>query len=407
LVEFHPFGSFFITGSSDTNMKIWDPRSGKCVQTYRGHRSGISAVAFSPHGKWVVSGDRDGVVKFWDIATGKIFANIEHEHSDSISSISFHPNDFYLITGSVDRTAKLWSCESDISLAVSSDPADSPVDRVLFRPDGSSLYVVHQDKSLREFKCDLENQQIASVGECLSEVFGTGEMLDLSFSKSRNCLVGLLKTEGNTVRVCDLMTSNSTPICTPSIVGEETLDSLPPPPVNARSISSVLESRLLTTRTVCALVNRGNYKEALYEAVSDMATLTSLLTTLIQLDRSRECISVELCASILEMIKRKSLVTLPFTESQAVVDEISRLPFSSPGMIKKVGCRESCDSANFSSTVTCALNVIAYLFKKFVRNKDEKCMPLFRYFARVLEEEVAETKFMRNEKHSTLSHLIQ
>lgn len=62
-VEFHPFGEYLASGSSDTNLKIWDMRKKGCIQTYKGHTRGISTIKFSPDGRWVVTGGLDNVVK--------------------------------------------------------------------------------------------------------------------------------------------------------------------------------------------------------------------------------------------------------------------------------------------------------------------------------------------------------
>jgi len=68
-VEFHPFGEFFASGSSDTNLKIWDIRKKGCIHTYKGHTQGISTIKFTPDGRWVVSGGLDNVVKVTTICT--------------------------------------------------------------------------------------------------------------------------------------------------------------------------------------------------------------------------------------------------------------------------------------------------------------------------------------------------
>lgn len=62
-LEFHPFGQYLASGSSDTNLKIWDIRKKGCIQTYKGHTRGISTVKFTPDGRWLVSGGLDNVVK--------------------------------------------------------------------------------------------------------------------------------------------------------------------------------------------------------------------------------------------------------------------------------------------------------------------------------------------------------
>ena len=62
-LEFHPFGQYLASGSSDANLKIWDIRKKGCIQTYKGHTRGISTVKFTPDGRWLVSGGLDNVVK--------------------------------------------------------------------------------------------------------------------------------------------------------------------------------------------------------------------------------------------------------------------------------------------------------------------------------------------------------
>jgi WD40 repeat protein len=62
-IAFHPFGDFVVTGSLDTNLKVWDLRRKECIQTYKGHAKGITHVSVSPDGRWVVSGCEAGEVK--------------------------------------------------------------------------------------------------------------------------------------------------------------------------------------------------------------------------------------------------------------------------------------------------------------------------------------------------------
>ena len=66
-MDFHPFGEIFASGSSDTNLKIWDIRlKGGCIHTYKDNTRGVNAIRFTPDGRWVVSGGEDntGKVKF-------------------------------------------------------------------------------------------------------------------------------------------------------------------------------------------------------------------------------------------------------------------------------------------------------------------------------------------------------
>lgn len=62
-LDFHPFGEFLASGSSDTNMKIWDTRKKRCIHTYKGHTRRIDVLKFTPDGRWIVSGGADNSVK--------------------------------------------------------------------------------------------------------------------------------------------------------------------------------------------------------------------------------------------------------------------------------------------------------------------------------------------------------
>ena len=76
-VEFHPFGEFLASGSSDTNLRVWDTRKKGCIQTYKGHTRGISTIEFSPDGRWVVSGGLDNVVKVRTaVTTSALFCSL-------------------------------------------------------------------------------------------------------------------------------------------------------------------------------------------------------------------------------------------------------------------------------------------------------------------------------------------
>ena len=55
--------NLLMSGSFDTNVKIWDLRKKEAVTILKGHTMQINSVAGSPDGKMVVSGSSDGLVK--------------------------------------------------------------------------------------------------------------------------------------------------------------------------------------------------------------------------------------------------------------------------------------------------------------------------------------------------------
>jgi katanin p80 WD40 repeat-containing subunit B1 len=63
-IEFAPSAEHFVvTGSLDTNVKVWDLRSKDSITTYKGHSCGVRKLAVSPDNNWVCSGSENGEIK--------------------------------------------------------------------------------------------------------------------------------------------------------------------------------------------------------------------------------------------------------------------------------------------------------------------------------------------------------
>jgi centriolar protein POC1 len=64
-VAFHPSGSYLVSVSQDTTIKIFDLLNVKPVCTLYGHGKAVQAVVFSPQGEYFASGGQDGKVMVW------------------------------------------------------------------------------------------------------------------------------------------------------------------------------------------------------------------------------------------------------------------------------------------------------------------------------------------------------
>lgn len=64
-MDFHPYGELLASGSSDTDIKLWDIRKKGCIYTYTkdGHNKTVNSLKFSPDGQWIASAGEEGMVK--------------------------------------------------------------------------------------------------------------------------------------------------------------------------------------------------------------------------------------------------------------------------------------------------------------------------------------------------------
>lgn len=60
------------SASFDATVKLWDPETGKCVHTLKGHSDPVYSVAFSPNGLYIASGSFDRSVRVWSVASGQL-----------------------------------------------------------------------------------------------------------------------------------------------------------------------------------------------------------------------------------------------------------------------------------------------------------------------------------------------
>jgi WD40 repeat protein len=89
-------GTLLASGSDDHTVRLWDPRTGRALQTLTGHTSWVSAVAISHDGTLLASGSYDRTVRLWDPRTGRALER--SEATGYIHNIAFSGNKNSLLT---------------------------------------------------------------------------------------------------------------------------------------------------------------------------------------------------------------------------------------------------------------------------------------------------------------------
>jgi WD40 repeat protein len=76
-VALSPDGTTLVSGSLDSNVRLWDLPSGQRRHTLHGHTNLVTAVDFSPDGQQVISSSSDGTVRLWSTATGAALVTLQ------------------------------------------------------------------------------------------------------------------------------------------------------------------------------------------------------------------------------------------------------------------------------------------------------------------------------------------
>jgi hypothetical protein len=139
-VAFSPDGRRLASASYDHTVKIWDPTSGRNLQTLQGHSGPVSSVAFSPDGKLLATGSQDGTAVLWDAGNGRPLHTLRAQ-PNSVLSVSFSPEGQRLATGSEDGTAEIWDATSGQQLRTLWDVENSHSVRSLAFIDGKRLAI--------------------------------------------------------------------------------------------------------------------------------------------------------------------------------------------------------------------------------------------------------------------------
>ncbi|XP_034043304.1 LOW QUALITY PROTEIN: pleiotropic regulator 1 [Thalassophryne amazonica] len=106
-IAVEPGNQWFVTGSADRTIKIWDLASGKLKLSLTGHISTVRGVAVSDRSPYLFSCGEDKQVKCWDLEYNKVIRHY-HGHLSAVYDLDLHPTLDVLMTCSRDATARVW-----------------------------------------------------------------------------------------------------------------------------------------------------------------------------------------------------------------------------------------------------------------------------------------------------------
>ena len=88
-------------------INIYNVKTGKLLQSLKGHMGGIESIRFSSDGKYIVSASDDKTTKVWDVTTG-ICVQTFKGSTQWVRNAIFGPNDYYIASSSADGIIRIW-----------------------------------------------------------------------------------------------------------------------------------------------------------------------------------------------------------------------------------------------------------------------------------------------------------
>ena len=101
-------GSYLLTGSSDRNIRLYNPSTSNLIQTYSAHGYGVLDIACSEDNAKFASVGGDKTVFVWDVASGQTLRRF-NGHVGAVNAVRWGgEGEGVVVSGSFDGVSWSW-----------------------------------------------------------------------------------------------------------------------------------------------------------------------------------------------------------------------------------------------------------------------------------------------------------
>ena len=146
-VTVDPSNEWFVTGSADRTIKIWDLASGQLKLTLTGHIEQVTGLAVSDRHPYMFSCGLDKMVKCWDLEYNKVIRHY-HGHLSGVYSLALHPELDVLMTGGRDSACRVWDMRTKLQ-AMCLTGHDNTVGSIVSQRDNPQVITGSYDSTVK------------------------------------------------------------------------------------------------------------------------------------------------------------------------------------------------------------------------------------------------------------------
>jgi DNA-directed RNA polymerase specialized sigma24 family protein len=135
-ITYSPDGDLLVSGSTDTQVRVWGGPDESNLVVLRGHMSQVTSLGFSPDGSFLASGDEEGFIRIWDPLERFQFSSLDNSPGP-IRSLEFSPDGKLLAVGTAE-SLWLWVVNRQAFVRVFEYPG-ADITSISFSPFGDML----------------------------------------------------------------------------------------------------------------------------------------------------------------------------------------------------------------------------------------------------------------------------
>lgn len=115
MAQFTPDGLQLLTCGSDRKIAYWETLDCSLIREVEGSNIGtLNCIDISPDGRYFITGSNDCTIKIWEYDSADI-THISNFHAAVVTVCKFSPDSKYIVTTSADGTIMIWNYPCEVS----------------------------------------------------------------------------------------------------------------------------------------------------------------------------------------------------------------------------------------------------------------------------------------------------